>query len=186
MIKIKDKSEIQNPFKNLIPESKLPNKIWQLLDLAIKDFTFVVQNPYYRINMDFYHTPNLRKNVCKVCFAGSVMAGTCKVPINEEMEPYDIDGNDQELFYALDNIRSGDLESVVRDYGPKRLTASQQKDIDSIKIYDWLGELIPYIYNENGNKVKIKEIADLPYEKRAEKFIESMKQIQKLFKKWKI
>jgi hypothetical protein len=50
------------------PDNRLPNKLWDLIQVALMDLTLAEQMNEYEIDMKVYHESN---GICRVCFAGS-------------------------------------------------------------------------------------------------------------------
>jgi len=64
--------------------TKLPDKIGDLIRLAVKDLTLCESSPKYGINMNIWHARNEEDNICYVCLAGSVMAQSLGVGLKEK------------------------------------------------------------------------------------------------------
>ncbi len=104
-------------------ECVLPDKPSELLRLALDDLRACEADPHYRVDMGVWHTPTKRffglMNACKVCFAGSVMAQTCKIPM--EWGGAEVrDGfsrADWRKFDALNAFRLGDVGDAVNLLG---------------------------------------------------------------------
>lgn len=91
----------------------LPDKISDLIELAIKDLEYVESKPdIYVVDMGVWHTPNSH---CKVCLAGSVMAGTLKTDPTLRITTYSFDLDTSEKLEMLDNLRCGYVTTVWRD-----------------------------------------------------------------------
>lgn len=97
--------------KSSKPDNRLPNKLWELLQVAIMDLTLAEMNPKYRIDMGQVHTPN---GSCKVCLAGSVMAAmenhtSYKTDLNEL--PYSFSGD----FDSIDDCRGYNFGRAIEN-----------------------------------------------------------------------
>lgn len=86
-------------------ESKLPDKPSELCRVALADLAKCRQDPRYIIDMMQWHEP-YDEDHCVVCLAGSVMAQTFNVPIDEECRPNQF-GVDRRKLHALDEFREG-------------------------------------------------------------------------------
>jgi len=75
----------------------LPDKIGDLIRIAVKDLTLCEANPTYMINMDEWHTPNTDASRCCVCLAGAVMAQTLKLNPQEEYKDGRFGSEDKKL-----------------------------------------------------------------------------------------
>lgn len=107
----------------MVKEVKLPNKLSDVIDLALADLAAVEKmKAKYKIGMDeAWHerkeswdnndTQVLDKQ-CTVCFAGSVMAHTFGKDNTEHTEPEDFTKHNMSRFFALDYIRQGQLDDA--------------------------------------------------------------------------
>lgn len=96
-------------------KTKLPNKPSALIMLALKDLINVEQNKKYEIDMRTWHEPEIigdKTTKCAVCFAGGVMAMTLKIASKVKMAPNDFDVDTENKLCAIDNLRTGDLQSA--------------------------------------------------------------------------
>lgn len=92
----------------------LPNKLSALIFVALKDLRKVERSPKYSIAMSqTWHDGTTIFAPCMVCFAGAVMAGTCKVPLNKYATPEYFPRDTNRKFMALDSIRLGYLQSAL-------------------------------------------------------------------------
>ena len=57
----------------MIDKTTLPDKLTDLLELALSDLKKVADSPKYYIHMERYYNGS-RTGPCMVCFAGAVMA----------------------------------------------------------------------------------------------------------------
>lgn len=79
----------------------------ELIALALDDLKKAEQSKKYTIDMDFWHGPTFDTS-CSVCLAGAVIAGTLKVPFNEQLEPWEIeDLKVANRMVGLDSFRCG-------------------------------------------------------------------------------
>lgn len=89
---------------------RLPNSLPKLIDLATTDFEKVLADQeHYKVCMSYWHKV-WDDGKCYVCYAGSVLAGTLKVPphatiLTVESFPVSV----RVKLMALDFIRSGDV-----------------------------------------------------------------------------
>jgi len=67
--------------------SELPDKIGDLIRLAVKDLTLCEDDPQYKINMEYWHKPGWVTDLCYVCLAGSVIAQTLEMSPNLYYSP---------------------------------------------------------------------------------------------------
>lgn len=66
----------------------LPDKLSDLLVVALADLKTCEEDDKYRINMTKWHKPTLSGHHCEVCLAGAVMAQTLRTPLTKWQEPY--------------------------------------------------------------------------------------------------
>lgn len=92
--------------------SKLPDTLGELILIALKDEDAAYKNKDYYIDMSSWHVPNGK---CSVCFAGSVMAGTLKGNIKNDLTPPDFKIDGQKL-EALDQIRTGHINAAIATF----------------------------------------------------------------------
>ena len=90
---------------------KAPKKLSQAIMLALNDLALVEQDSRYKVKMDEWHIKN--NNKCEVCFAGSVMAKTCEVPLNELTCPSDFSADWNIVFRALNYVRLGEIHRAL-------------------------------------------------------------------------
>lgn len=117
-------------------EVKLPKKLSDLIVVAIKDLKAVEKSKTYEVNMSQWHTAYERPKVgtpatkCSVCFAGSVMAKSMKLnPETQINDPDYFSAHNRQRLYALDTLRSGDVEKALDQIGdsmPDSLTFEHQ------------------------------------------------------------
>lgn len=91
---------------------KLPNKLSELIRVALADLELVEGDPRYQVNMERWHRPDFKKNTCQVCLAGSVMAKTLEAPA-DEFKTYG-DYTQGYKLVALDYVRCGNLHYGLR------------------------------------------------------------------------
>lgn len=91
---------------------KLPNKLSELIRVALADLELVEGDPRYQVHMQRWHRPMFSKNICQVCLAGSVMAKTFEAPA-DEFKTYG-DYTEGYKLLALDFVRSGHLHDGLR------------------------------------------------------------------------
>ena len=71
--------------KSKLIMNQLPDKPSELIRLAIRDMQLCERDPRYNLNMNQWHSGGSSdgERVCQVCMAGSVMAKTLQVPIED-------------------------------------------------------------------------------------------------------
>ena len=89
-------------------EDKLPEKMSDVLELALHDIERVETSPQYEIDMTNWHIYDRITGVCSVCMAGAVMAQTLGVPFNEttSLTMVEVSDDDKTKLCILDDVRS--------------------------------------------------------------------------------
>lgn len=88
----------------------LPDKLWQMLDLALHDLELVErQSKKYHVCMHSWHDNRTigGTNKCSVCLAGSIMACTLKVPVEMDCGPGNFPPIIADKLEAVDCCRAG-------------------------------------------------------------------------------
>ena len=98
----------------------LPDKLSELIELAIHDLQAVEKDRRYVVNMCYWHMP--MDGVCEVCLAGAVMAGTLGVsPLSLVDDPCaEFTESVSRKLLALEAVRKGmviDALSFLRKPG---------------------------------------------------------------------
>lgn len=149
-----------NPFRRNKPmpkkkEVKLPEKLSACILLALKDLEKTEKDKRYYIDFDNdFHTPNGK---CVVCFAGSVMAQTLKVPIEDEVGPANFSNHNANRLRALDAIRSGNIDLAFSTI-KKRLPFGLAWDL-SVTFYGSGANRASILRNNNAFKQQMKTFA---------------------------
>ena len=95
----------------------LPNDPSELIRLAIADLEKVEQDSRYDVDMSVWHEPC--GEVCEVCLAGAVMAGTLGADVGEYSTPDDFSEGIPYKLRALSYFRTGDISRGLRYLGIK-------------------------------------------------------------------
>ena len=110
--------------------TKLPDKASELIRLAVNDLIAVEANPTYRIDMGTWHSGWSYTQPCLVCFAGAVMANTCKVHTSSVVYPDNFDRDTSSKLSALDFFRVGDIQGGLK--AMKQLCSSFSEERNSL------------------------------------------------------
>ena len=96
----------------------LPDKLSELIIVALKDIEAVRNTPGMEINMSDWHTPVIKGNgmICQVCFAGAVMSQSLHANPASQLDPDDFDGDISHKLEALDSLRSGEIDTAVNEF----------------------------------------------------------------------
>ena len=92
-------------------ENKLPEKLSDLLQVALEDLRKAEASDQYAVNMRDWHLPFRR--VCSVCLAGSVMAFSLDADITKNLAPVDFDDHTSRRLSALDSLRRGAVDDAA-------------------------------------------------------------------------
>lgn len=112
---------------------KLSNKPHVVIRDAIKDLEKCEKDKNYLIDMSCFH---IRGRKCEVCWAGSVMAKSLNVPINQNYFPSNFNNSTADKLYALDDFRIGNWDWALEGF---RVKKSKIKEIFNI-INDHIGK----------------------------------------------
>ena len=89
----------------------LPNKLTDLLTLALNDLEKCYKDPKFLIDYGQWYTPRGKDRPCFVCLAGSVMAKTLKIKSDKELTPEslhpELSGKTIAKLQAIDCFRKG-------------------------------------------------------------------------------
>lgn len=93
-------------------EDKLPRKPSELLDLVAKDWSRLSRDKYLPRSGTWHCKSNQLPEMCLVCDAGAVMAGTLKIPSDFRCRQADtlyerVSRRDAETLRAIDYMRTG-------------------------------------------------------------------------------
>lgn len=140
---------------------KLPNKLSELIRLAMKDLELVENDEKYKVDMDMgsWHFPWFSEEaehfdvddeveVCNVCLAGAVMAKTLDYALWSEG---DFNSGDEHAdhFYFLDQIRQ---YGIYDDYAEGIIGILGKSDEEVEKIQSGLNKVDDFIVHDMGNK----------------------------------
>jgi hypothetical protein len=89
---------------------ELPEKLSDLLNLALDDLGMVEADPKYKVVMIEWHSPSPSRTHCQVCLAGAVMAKSLGVPPEALHAPADFAADVCDKLKALDALRLGTVE----------------------------------------------------------------------------
>lgn len=144
-------------------KTKLPNKVSELIRVAVADAKKVEKNPNYQFNMSVWHNPQTAYDLltdritktgkCEVCFAGSVIACTLKTKPTIEISPQDFDFDTDKKLALLDEIRCGNIALITNDIDLEDNFYYLKPIIGKINLtVEKVNELISSKYDENNGK----------------------------------
>jgi hypothetical protein len=122
----------------------LPNKPSKLIRVALKDLRLVERSKTYDIDMGVYHSPKVDSNtgqdieVCRVCFAGSVIAKTFKADPGLVLGPGSpiFDKITSKKLMALDRFREGKIVDAFELMKIKIPLLMIKENVDITSYYD--------------------------------------------------
>lgn len=98
---------------------KLPKKLWQCVELALKDIIKAERDPNMTINMGIWLNRQRNNDTkCEICFAGAVMAYNKlerKTNHHYNLGPEDYTKYNENRFYALNDIRSFSIDAALTE-----------------------------------------------------------------------
>lgn len=94
----------------------LPDKLSELMVLALEDLAKVERDPEYIVKMSTWHD-NSDSGQCAVCFAGSVMAMSLDAGRSTYKSRELWDGINDRKFYALNRVRAGNIGGALKALG---------------------------------------------------------------------
>ena len=89
---------------------KLPNKLSDLMEVALKDLRRVERSKKYVVDMGKWHSPN---SVCHVCYGGAVMTRVLKPDEGIGALRGTFGNRTTHKFLALNAIRTGDISDAL-------------------------------------------------------------------------
>lgn len=121
----------------------LPETMAGLLQCAIDDARKLDRADYYP-NYNQWHEslPILGIPLCQVCLAGSVIAGTLRIPYSDSCTPASFDSQTNNLLHAINDMRSSCWEyAFIRIYerSPSYSLKAKMKRIPSVTHADFSG-----------------------------------------------
>jgi len=130
---------------------ELPHVMSELITIALKDLKKAEKTKGYVVDMSDWHSQDelecrtsgggdliRTEKVCSVCFAGSVMAFSLKVKKDAHVEPNKFGTHNANAFYALNNLREGDVTGAAGYLG-----------IDREGLYDFNRGIAEYEYMDS-------------------------------------
>ncbi len=119
--------------------ARLPEKLSDLVFVALADLEKVEANEQYIIDMSIWHrprdfdsdNPSGFETKCIVCLAGSVMSMSLDAELEDELDLDDFEPFEEKRLQALDELRSNMIcETVTTVYGFDKVKDAQAKLIE--------------------------------------------------------
>lgn len=83
----------------------LPDTMAELLATAIADARSLDPAAYHPYS-SVWHAPD-DNGPCRICLAGSLLAGTFQAPLNQSLSPYVVDESDSRKLVSINYMRTG-------------------------------------------------------------------------------
>lgn len=132
----------------------LPNKLHELLALALEDRKKVSEDPRYKIDDDIYHEP--RGNICHVNLSGCVMAKTLGADITQTLTDDDFDDSDtKNKLYVIDYLRTGSWRIALFFINIENYTLTKQQITEALDRAS--SETKTFLKNCGNSYVRIKD-----------------------------
>lgn len=111
---------------------KLPEKLSDLIFLAMTDLVAIEKNPLYTVDMDNWHEPDYSAGACAVCLAGAVMAQRGEdFDDCDSIEADDWEGGESDKFHALDHARRGAIGRALHCLEHGNYSTDMRSAVDS-------------------------------------------------------
>ena len=95
--------------------TKIPDKLYKLVEIAKQDVLQRMEEPGFRIDMDIYITINSEGKPCQACLAGCYILGHIPELIGvDDINWEQIDSVNERKLDALDSLRSGYVTDAVK------------------------------------------------------------------------
>ncbi len=98
------------------PETQLPDRLSDLIELAVANARRLDRNIYFPESSN-WQDYRATEDVCEVCFAGAVMAGTLEHPCYQDAGPSTFTIYNRIRLYALDETRRGNWRRALMACG---------------------------------------------------------------------
>ena len=120
----------------------LPDKLWKLLALAVRDMQEVLKKDEYILQMDRYHSVDDKKKKCVVCMAGAVLANTIGYPFILDYYIYNnsLHIKDAQSILSIDSMRVKDFVQAYRNVYKKEPSLEVKSSLYSLEKkykYQW-------------------------------------------------
>jgi hypothetical protein len=103
----------------------LPDKLSDLIDLAVKDARACARSPRFKLNMQRWVEPARRRGgPCRVCMAGSVLVQSLSFSPRHYWTDAHADATDGKIF-AINDVREGKIQIALNHLKAPALTTNQ-------------------------------------------------------------
>lgn len=109
--------------------NKLPEKLSELIEVALADLIKCERSAKYEIDMTVYHIkPGVIRKQCCVCFAGGVMAQSLGADPKNSIDIWDYPPLTTWKLRALDDIRKGHVTTALNSLDGDSPALSRRTD----------------------------------------------------------
>ena len=148
------------PAKIVLTDDPLPDKLSELIELAVKDARKLDRRTY-RPDSTVFHVPfpDPDGHMCSVCDAGAVIAGTLNIRTGINVAPFSFNFPISNKLEALDRARRGGygvaLEWMGVTYNPRLI-----RDIERspYRMYETWEEFDKHLVHMEGVAQRLKEL----------------------------
>lgn len=113
-------------------EIHLPDKLSDLLDMALDDLREIEKDGRYIVNMHYWHVavhPREDTTKCYVCLAGAVLARKMNHPMVSLHPDGELPENEHKL-QAIDHLREGNVDLAFKELGLPDPGLHLNRDVD--------------------------------------------------------
>lgn len=138
--------------------TELPDKLSELIEVALQDLECVEQDSRYTINMAKWHDPKVayapptddpeQPLACSVCLAGAVIAKRSNIAPTEFVLPALLGPDIKSKLEILDHLRAGQVMNALEESARARARALNtsrvcKPDADREELWDVFGNTYP-------------------------------------------
>lgn len=91
----------------------LPNKLSEIIEVALKDLESLENDKNYCIDMQEYYSFDSDLKQCQVCLAGCILAREFELPLDYEFSICNVDTFVYNKLNMLDDVRQGSFRSAI-------------------------------------------------------------------------
>jgi hypothetical protein len=103
-----------NPWGKTVPESVLPERPSEILEVALRDLKTCMNSSKYNINMTQWLSPAEEGFPCEVCIAGAWIAQSSGVGTEETSCPVDFEHDTAEKLYMINHFREYSIGKALQ------------------------------------------------------------------------
>lgn len=114
---------------------KLPDKLSELIRVALDDLEQVEHDPNYRVDMNDWIRYNKTDDVCEVCFAGATMVKTLK--LDHTVQFGLLSPDTMRKMESLDWVRCGSVRTAVQRFMDIPFSDYAYYQIEHVSVVDY-------------------------------------------------